>query len=144
MTGYTKPLPSPDRDTQGFWEGCRRHELRLQRCADCGLYCFPPLPMCPGCNSTHRQWVKVSGRGKIYSWFVVHRATHPDFVADVPYAVVVVTPDGQDDIHIAGNIVHCAAEDLRVDMPVEVVFDDVTAEVMLPKWRPVAGPGQQA
>lgn len=100
--------------------------------------------MCPGCNSMNRQWAKVSGKGKVYSWFVVHRATHPDFVADVPYAVVVVTPDEQDDIHIAGNIVGCAAQDIRVDMPVEVVFDEVTAEVTLPKWRPVARSGQHA
>jgi len=27
---------------------------------------------------------------------------------------------------------------LRVDMPVEVVFEDVTDEITLPKFRPVA------
>ena len=32
------PLPAPNPDTQEFWDGCRRHELRIQRCADCGAY----------------------------------------------------------------------------------------------------------
>jgi hypothetical protein len=35
------------------------------------------------------------------------------------------------------NIVECDNEDLRIDLPVEVVFDDVTPEITLPKFRPV-------
>lgn len=143
MAGYTKPLPTPDRDTKGFWEGCRAHELRMQRCRDCGQYCFPPLSMCPYCNSQAREWAKVSGRGKLYSWLIVNYATHPDFVDDVPYPLVLVTLAEQDDLHIPGNIINCALEDLRLDLPVEVVFDDVTDEVTLPRWQPTgAGPGQ--
>jgi hypothetical protein len=34
------------------------------------------------------------------------------------------------------NIVECRNEDLSIDMPVEVVFDDVTPEITLPKFRP--------
>ena len=34
------------------------------------------------------------------------------------------------------NIVDCAPQDVRIDMPVEVVFEDLSPEVTLPKFRP--------
>lgn len=137
MRHYSKPLPTPDRDTLPYWEGCRRHELLMQRCADCGTYIFPPLPMCPACTSMNREWGRVSGRGRIYSWFVVHHATHPDFVDDVPYAVVLVELDEQPGLRLPSNVVECSIEEIEIGMPVEVVFEDVTDEVTLPKFRPV-------
>ena len=36
------------------------------------------------------------------------------------------------------NIVECAPDTVRIGTSVEVVFDDVTPEVTLPKFRPVA------
>ena len=33
---------SPDATTQPFWDACRKRELRLQRCADCGRFRQPP------------------------------------------------------------------------------------------------------
>ena len=137
MTAYNKPLPTPDIDTQGYWDGCKRHELLIQKCPDCGMYTFPPIPMCPTCNSMNRKWAKVSGRGRIYSWFIVYHATHPDFVDEVPYAVIVVELDEQKDLRIPSNLVECTVEDIYPGMPVEVVFEDVTEEISLPKFRPV-------
>jgi len=34
------------------------------------------------------------------------------------------------------NMVECDFDELECDMPVEVVFDPVTEEVTLPKFRP--------
>ncbi len=34
------------------------------------------------------------------------------------------------------NIVECNNEDLKIGMPVEVVFEDVTPEITIPKFRP--------
>jgi len=84
-----------------------------------------------------REWSKVSGKGKIYSWFVVHHVTHPDFVDDAPYAVVLVELEEQVDLRVPSNVVDCASEDIYAGMPVEVVFDDVTEEITLPKFRRV-------
>jgi len=85
----------------------------------------------------NREWARVSGKGKVYSWFVVHHATHPDFVDEVPYAVVLVELDEQADLRIPSNVVDCRIEDIQAGMPVEVVFEDVTADISLPKFRPV-------
>ena len=136
MTEYRKPLPTPDIETQGYWDGCKRHELLMQRCLDCGTYRFPPMPMCPKCNSVKQEWARVSGKGKIYSWFVVHQATHPDFVDEVPYAVVLVQLEEQADLRIPSNMVDCQIEDIHEGMPVEVIFDNVTEEISLPRFRP--------
>jgi uncharacterized OB-fold protein len=34
------------------------------------------------------------------------------------------------------NVVDCTPEQVKIGMPVEVVFDDVTPQVTLPKFRP--------
>ena len=78
---YSKPLPSPSAESQPFWDACRRHELRLQRCADCGEIRFPPGPMCPACHSMRDEWVRMQGTGTIYSWVVVYPPVLPAFAA---------------------------------------------------------------
>ena len=35
------------------------------------------------------------------------------------------------------NITGCKNEDLHIDMPVEVTFDDVTDEITIPKFKPI-------
>ena len=76
----------------------------------------------------------LSGRGEIYSFIVVHRPQHPAFFADVPYNVAIV--ELEEGIRLHSNVVGCANEELRVGMPVEVVFDKVSDEVTLPRFRP--------
>src|SRR5439155_859657 len=55
-------------------------------------------------------------------------------VEDVPYNVVIV--ELEEGIRLHSNVVGCANEELRVGMPVEVVFDKVSDEVTLPRFRP--------
>ena len=57
-----------------FWDGCRRHELRLQRCADCGAHRFTPRPACPWCGSLRfaLDHVRAAARPS-HSWTVIHR-----------------------------------------------------------------------
>ena len=31
-----KPIPAPTHETRPYWEGCKAHELRIQRCGECG------------------------------------------------------------------------------------------------------------
>lgn len=137
MAAYTKPLPTPDQYSIGFWEAAKRHELAMQYCPHCGTYEFPPYPMCPRCRAMDRTWKKVSGKGKIFAFFTVHYSTHPDFVEDVPYTVVVVQLDEQANLRVPGNMVDLKAQDIKVGMPVEAVFEDVTPEYTLVKWKKV-------
>ena len=40
-------------------------------------------------------------------------------------------------VRLVSQVLDLAPEQLRVGLPVEVVFDDVTPEVTLPKFRPL-------
>lgn len=129
-----RPLPRPTEASRPYWEACRTHELWLQRCASCGTYRFPAGFMCPDCSSLDLAWQRVSGRGKIYTYTVVHRAPHPALAGEAPYVVALIELD--EGPCLMTNIVGCPSDDVRIDMPVEVVFRDMTPAVTLPLFRP--------
>ena len=134
MTDYNKPLPYVHEETRPFWEGTQRHELWLQKCRDCDKFYFYPRSICPHCFSDATEWIKVSGKGKIYSFTVSYREASPAFKPDVPYNIAII--ELEEGVRMMSNIVGCRNEDISIDMPVEVVFDDVTPEITLPKFRP--------
>jgi uncharacterized OB-fold protein len=72
----------------------------------------------------------------VLSFYVMHQVYHPAFAAEVPYAVVVVELD--EGPRLTTNLVGCSPSEIRVDMPVEVTFEDRSAEVSLPVFRPIA------
>ena len=80
---YTKPLPRITDDNRPFWDATKRHELRVQRCSACGRFRYPPAPVCPDCLSEDTQWTRVSGRGTISTFVVVHKVYFPSFAGDV-------------------------------------------------------------
>ena len=136
MSAYAKPLPQVTPEMRPFWDAARRHELVVQRCRGCGTHRFPARDLCSRCLSREAEWVPVTGRGRVFSWATMHQVYHPGFAAEVPYAVVVVELD--EGARLVSNLVGCAPAEIVAGMPVEVVFDDVTPEVTLPKFRPRA------
>ena len=133
MTEYQKPLPLPTQDTREYWEGCRRHELLIQKCRKCGALRFYPRPMCPECNSMEYDWIKACGKGRVYSWTVAVRQFHPAF--EVPYVIAIV--ELEEGVRMTTNVINCKPEELYVGMPVEVIFEDVSEEITIPKFRPI-------
>ena len=134
MADYNKPLPVITQDSEPYWDAAKRHEFRMQRCTDCGKFRFPPTHACWYCLSTNTEWAPLSGRGTIWSFTVMHQIYYKGFADEMPYAVIVV--ELEEGPRIASNIVECKREDIRIGMPVQVVFDDVTDAVTLPKFRP--------
>jgi uncharacterized OB-fold protein len=136
MSEYLRPLPAPDPQSAPFWQGCREHRLLVQRCTSCGTHRYPPRPVCPKCRSRSLDWAASTGRGTVFSWItVVHPVPKEVYGKDVPYVVALIALD--EGVRIASNIVGCEPSAIVAGMPVEVVFDDVTPEVTLPKFRPV-------
>ena len=130
----TKPLPAISEYNRPFWEYARQHELRLQRCLDCGRAWAPVGPVCPHCFSERCEWARMSGRGKVASWVVFHKLYHPAFANDIPYNVAFVELD--EGPRLISSVVGAPNASLRIGMRVEVVFDDVDEAVSLPKFRP--------
>jgi uncharacterized protein len=133
-TQYEKPLPVPSEVSAPYWEGLALGELRLQRCGDCGRYVFYPRSVCPHCLGERLEWVPTSGRGRVYSHTIVRRAMNPAFAAEVPYVFAIVELD--EGPRVTTNIVGCAPEEVRVDMPVKAAYDSVTSELALLKFEP--------
>jgi uncharacterized OB-fold protein len=131
---YAKPLPEPSPITRPFWAAARAHRLELQHCADCSRWVFYPRPLCPHCGGTRLEWRRASGRGTLYSYTVARRAPVPMFESDVPYTIAIV--ELEEGPHLTSNVVGIPPEALRVGMPLEAVFDDITDDVTLVRFRP--------
>ena len=129
-----RPLPRVDEESRGYWEALGRHELVVQRCRDCSIWRFPPRAVCPACLSSATEWVRVSGRGTVYSFTVTHQNQAPGFRDALPYVLAIV--ELAEGPRLMTNIVGCAPDAVRIGMPVEVVFEDVTPEITLPLFRP--------
>ena len=141
MVEYSKPLPGIDDDTLPFWEATKRHKLVIQRCKDCGAVYFS-ASYCTKCDAgfkspwaNNMEWIEASGKGKVFSFVIVYHPWSRAFKDDIPYNMVIIELD--EGPWIWGNIVGGKNEDIKVGMPVEVVFDDVTDEVTLPRWKPI-------
>ena len=133
-----KPMPVPDADSRPFWEGCREHRLRIERCSECAAARFPPASLCPHCRSSRSEWITASGRGTVFSWIVVRHPVPKDMYAhEVPYVVALV--ELEEGVRLPTNIVGCEPHAIRAGMQVEVVFEDVSAGVTLPRFRPAQG-----
>jgi uncharacterized protein len=144
VADYTRPVPLADADTQTFWEGAKVRELRAQHCSSCKRFRWPPQGFCPHCYSWDFTWDTLRQTGRVQSYVVIHQAP-PAFANEAPYAVARVVIDDTDDaVVLTTSLVDTPWEEVKVGMPVEAVFDDVTPEVTLPRFRPIASVGPPA
>ena len=120
-------------DTEHFWKGLEEKKLLIQKCSDCGALRHPPEPMCPHCNSLEWETIESAGRGKVYSFAVMHHPSLPAF--DSPNPVVLIELD--EGVRIVSNIVGIASDQVSIGMPVEVEFVRTDPELMLHQFKPV-------
>ncbi len=130
---YKRLLPPMRGMARDFYGYCKEHELRFQKCSNCGAWRHVPREMCPDCGSFDYEWAKSAGRGKVFSWSTTSQPMLPQFADAVPYAIVIVELD--EGVRMATWVVDLPPDQLRIGHPVEVLFDDVTEEVTLPKFR---------
>ncbi len=133
MTSHEKPLPMPTAEVKPFWDYCKKHELRMQKCTKCSYIRYPVSIICPRCQSMEAEWVKLSGRGKVFSFAIVNYLYNKAFANDIPYAVASI--ELEEGPRMISNITGTKLEDIKVDMPVEVYFEDINNEFALPKFR---------
>ena len=130
----SRPAPQPSPESNAFWRAARHHTLVLPRCNQCGEFWFPPALFCPACLSGDMALRKVSGRGRVYTFSVVHRANHPAFAGEVPYVVAVIELD--EGPRMLSNVVDIDPDKVRCDMRVAVKFLDLAADISIPVFSP--------
>ena len=79
------------------------------------------------------KWIEASGRGTVHSWTITHYAFHPGFKGDLPY--ILVTVDLEEGVRMNAQVRGIAQADLRVGLPVTVVYDKVKDDLTLPVFE---------
>jgi uncharacterized protein len=130
------PQPLADAITLPFWQAAAEHRLVVQRCASCGRMRLPPAPLCPACRSADADWQQVSGRGEVYTYTIVHRpiaAGQP-----LPTIIAVIALEGAGGVRLMSNLVGVEPADVAIGMRVELVWEDMSAELAIPRFRPAS------
>ncbi|MGQ7279553.1 Zn-ribbon domain-containing OB-fold protein [Brevibacillus thermoruber] len=122
------PKPQIDNDSRPFWEAAQRGELLIQRCEACSQAIFYPRAICPHCFSERVSWITASGRGRIYSYTVVHRAFGP-FAEETPFVVAIV--ELEEGVRMMTRIKGDRGQ-VAIDKPVAVCFERVDEDLTLP------------
>jgi len=130
-------LPVVDSESEPFWRAAREGRFLIMCCRPCDRPFFYPRRYCPRCWSDDTEWQQVSGRGVVHTYSIVHQNPAPPFSDWVPYAVVLVDLD--EGVRVMANWDRAAPLDgLAVGAQVEVIFEPVTDEISLPRFRPVS------
>ena len=129
-------LPKLTPQNEHFWRGGAAGELRFLRCGSCGTYVHPPSPRCPECLGKDLAAQAVSGRATVLTYTLNHQPWVP--AADHPYAVAIVEIEEQRGLRLMTNVVNCPAEQVRIGMPVRVVFEK-HEDVFVPLFEPAPG-----
>jgi len=128
-----KPLPTPDADTAALWRGLQENKLLLQHCADCGHVQYYQQAICRACGHENLVHRAASGRGRVYSFSVVHRAPGPAFKADTPYAVILV--ELEEGPRMISTYTGGSPDDVTFDMDVVLTFEKVSDDITLPRFK---------
>ncbi len=133
---YSKPIPVPQGESDYYWEKAKAHELWLRKCDDCNQAYFYPRDICPMCFSRNTSWIQASGKGTLHTFAIVHRAPTLAFRDDAPFVVAMV--DLEEGPRMPTNLIDVEPNpaNITIGMPVEVVFEDITDEITLPKFKP--------
>jgi uncharacterized protein len=128
-----RPLPLMEGLAREFYEWCSRGELRFQRCTGCGTFRHIPRDLCAECGSFDWEWVRSTGKGRVFTFTIVARALHPAFMQATPYAAVIV--ELEEGVRMLSNVVDCPPQNLHIGMPVSVDFERQSEALTVPVFR---------
>jgi uncharacterized protein len=134
-TAGARPVPVADAVSAPYWAAAREHRLALQRCVQCQLFQHPPAMVCRHCRARELTYSDVAQRGRVYSFTVSHHNFTAETSRDLPYAIGVVEVDGASGARILANFIDTPLDAIFVGAAVDVVFEDISAEISLPQFR---------
>ena len=135
--GLPRPVPTNDGLDATYWEGTRKHELWVQRCA-CGTWQWGPEWICHKCHAFDVGWEKVAPTGVIFSWERPWHPVHPALRESGPYVILLVELPDAGGIRMVGNLVGDPLQQFAIGGKVEAVFedhDDPKVPYTLVQWR---------
>lgn len=134
MVGETGNAGRGNAISAPFWRSVEEGEMKLPYCPGCERFFFYPRPFCPNCWSEDVEWRPVSGEGTVWSFSVVH---FPFFRGEwkerLPYVVALI--ELEEGVRMLSNVVECPVEEVRVGLPVKVLYGRLGDQTM-PLFRP--------
>lgn len=116
------PGPYAIPEHRQFWRFCAQSELRFQQCRHCLRLRHPPAPICAHCHSDQSEWILAPDDAFLFSFTIVHHATHLSLVNRLPYNIAIVGFASLEPTRIVSNVIDCEPERLRIGMPLELVW----------------------
>jgi uncharacterized OB-fold protein len=130
-----RPIPMPTPETKPYWDGLKRHELWLPYSRSAGQFFFYPRAYSPipGSDPTDIEWRRCSGRATVHTFVINHRPA-PGF--EGPYVIAVVQLE--EGPRMMTNLIGVEPDPakIKVDMPLEIVYEDISDEITIPLFRP--------
>ena len=130
-----KPIPVADEVSAPFWDAVRERRLVVQRCAACGYYNHPPRRVCDACLSQDLTFAPVTGKGKIYSFTIMHQRDVAGFESEAPFINLVVELNERPMLLMVSDLSHTERDRVRVGAAVEVYFEDRGDGSVIPQFR---------
>jgi hypothetical protein len=128
------PPPMANSTTLPWWEAAAEHRLVVQRCTACEHTRHPPAPICPECRSMESDWKEVSGKGEVYTYTTVHRPVAGNM--ELPFLIAVIALEESGGLRMISNLVDVSPEDVEIGMPVELVWEDMSDDLAMPRFKP--------
>jgi len=75
-------------------------------------------------------------KAEVFSFTVIHHASHAAVADNLPYVVGLVTFPGLPGVKLVTNITDIPPSDIRIGMPLTLWWDDIGDGMHLPRFRP--------
>jgi uncharacterized OB-fold protein len=132
-----RPLPTPlTPEAKPYWDGLKEHKLMLPKCQDCGQAFFYPRILCPHCHSRNISWIQASGKGTLHSFEIVYQQLNRRFQVPTPYVLALI--ELAEGPRMMSNLINIEPDPkhIKCDMPVEVVYEQLTDAITVPLFQP--------
>jgi len=122
------PAPLITLESAPYWDAAKDQSLLVKRCDDCNQPHFYPRDICPHCLSTRTRWVEASGNATLYSF-------SRTLTKEGEYVLAYVRLE--EGVTLMTNLVDYVPGNLKVDMPLSVVFvPTADGKYAVPMFRP--------
>lgn len=134
---YDKPIPTPTPLTQPFWDGAKDGKLMLPRCTSCNRVHWYPRHICPYCHSDSIEWIEGSGKGRLHTFAVQHRA-FGGWASEAPFVTAYIDlNEGDRMLTVLRGVDPNKPEEIKIGSICEVEFEEASEDISIPFWRVV-------
>jgi len=127
---WLRPIPQMSPENAPFYAALKEGTFVVPKCQACGNYNWTPYPACRTCQSTDQEWTRVSGKGELYTFTVIHKGPKT-FTEDGPYVEAFMKLDEEPGaLLVHGNLVGVPHDEIRIGMPLRIGYFDVPGHDM--------------